>query len=167
MTTWWVGWMRWRIAGAGCLLVLLVPTIVRAVQGLDDFEDVSGWSAQASPGASLEIAQDAGRTGNAMRLDFDFHGGAGFVIARKAFAITLPANYAFTFELKGDARPNTFEFKLVEPTNDNVWWRVQRDYPFAKDWQKLKFEMTVQYRRHTVTATVTKTPFFNPPRKRS
>jgi aminomethyltransferase len=39
--------------------------------------------------------------------------------------------------------------------------------PFAKEGTKLKFEMTVQYRRHTVTATVTKTPFFNPPRKRS
>lgn len=39
--------------------------------------------------------------------------------------------------------------------------------PFAKEGQKLKFEMTAEYRRHTVTATVRKTPFFNPPRKRS
>lgn len=39
--------------------------------------------------------------------------------------------------------------------------------PFAKEGQKLKFEMTAEYRRHTVTATVTKTPFYNPPRKRS
>ena len=38
---------------------------------------------------------------------------------------------------------------------------------FAKEGTKLKIEMTVQYRRHTVTATVQKTPFFNPPRKRS
>lgn len=41
------------------------------------------------------------------------------------------------------------------------------DAPFAKEGQTLKFEMTVEYRRHTVMATVTKTPFFNPPRKRS
>ncbi len=39
--------------------------------------------------------------------------------------------------------------------------------PFAKEGSKLRFEMTVEYRRHTVTATVMKTPFFNPPRKRS
>jgi len=39
--------------------------------------------------------------------------------------------------------------------------------PFAKEGSKLRFEMTVEYRRHTVTATVLKTPFFNPPRKRS
>jgi aminomethyltransferase len=37
----------------------------------------------------------------------------------------------------------------------------------AKEGNKIRFEMTVEYRRHTVTATVTKTPFFNPPRKRS
>ena len=135
MTSWGGGRMRRRIVGVECILVLLIPATVRAVQTLDDFEDVSGWSAQASPGASLEIAQDAGKTGNAMRLDFDFRGGAGFVIARKAFALALPANYAFTFELKGAARPNTLEFKIVEPKGDNVWWRVQRDYPFPREWQ--------------------------------
>lgn len=39
--------------------------------------------------------------------------------------------------------------------------------PFAREGTKLRFEMTVQYRRHTVTATVVKTPFYNPPRKRA
>ncbi len=32
---------------------------------------------------------------------------------------------------------------------------------------KLKIEVTAEYRRHRVTATVVETPFFNPPRKRS
>lgn len=32
---------------------------------------------------------------------------------------------------------------------------------------KVQFEITAEYRRHTVTATVSQTPFFNPPRKRS
>ena len=39
--------------------------------------------------------------------------------------------------------------------------------PFAKEGTKLRIEMTAMYRRHMVTATVVKTPFFNPPRKRS
>ncbi len=125
-----------RIIGFGVVIVLLMPATVRAVQVLDDFEDVSGWSAQASPGASLEIAQDAGKTGNAMRLDFDFRGG-GFVIARKAFAITLPPNFAFTFDMKGEALPNTFEIKIVEPKGTTVWWRVQRDFAFQRDWQRV------------------------------
>ncbi len=117
-------------------MVLLLPTTVRAEQVLDDFEDTKGWSALTSPGASLEIAQDAGKTGNAMRLDFDFRG-AGFVIARKAFAVTLPANYAFVFDLRGDAKPNTLEFKVVEAKGDDVWWRVQRDFVFPTEWQRV------------------------------
>lgn len=39
--------------------------------------------------------------------------------------------------------------------------------PYGKEGQKLKIEQTAEFRRHTVTATVTKTPFYNPPRKRS
>lgn len=128
---------RRRLLGVAVVLALVLPSVARAAQVLDEFEDVSGWSAQASPGASLEIAQDAGKTGNAMRLDFDFRGGAGFVIARKAFAVTLPANFAFVFDMRGEARPNTLEFKVVEPSGDNVWWRVQRDFPFSKDWQRV------------------------------
>lgn len=123
------------IVGVAFALTCMVPSAAGAAQVLDDFETVAGWSAQASPGASLEIAQDAGRTGSAMRLDFDFHGGGGFVIARKAFPLTLPGNFAFTLDVRGDAPANNLEFKIVEPTNDNVWWRVQRDYAFQKDWQ--------------------------------
>ena len=89
-----------------CALALgsAFASAVRAAESLDDFESVAGWSAQASPGASLEIAQDTGRAGNAMRLDFDFHGGGGFVIARKAFPMTLPGHFAFTFDVRGWAR---------------------------------------------------------------
>ena len=32
---------------------------------------------------------------------------------------------------------------------------------------RLEIEVTAEYERHRVTATVRKTPFFNPPRKRS
>jgi aminomethyltransferase len=39
--------------------------------------------------------------------------------------------------------------------------------PYAKEGTQIQMEYTVEYHRHTVTATVTKTPFFNPERKRS
>jgi aminomethyltransferase len=39
--------------------------------------------------------------------------------------------------------------------------------PLSKEGTPLKIEQTVQFRRHTVTATVGKPPFFNPSRKRS
>lgn len=44
---------------------------------------------------------------------------------------------------------------------------AQVQAPFAKPGTKLKIEVTAEYRRHAVTATVCKPPFFNPPRKKS
>jgi len=112
-----------------------MPAPGAAEQVLDDFEDVSGWTASASPGASVEIARDTGPSGSAMRLDFDLQHG-GFVIARKAFALTLPRDYAFTFWLRGEAPPNTFEFKLID-ASANVWWSQRHDFVFPSEWKKL------------------------------
>ncbi|UCG51223.1 MAG: aminomethyltransferase family protein [Candidatus Latescibacterota bacterium] len=39
--------------------------------------------------------------------------------------------------------------------------------PFGKEGSKLRFEVTVEYERRTVTATVVKKPFFDPERKRA
>jgi hypothetical protein len=109
------------------------PVVAQTV--LDDFEDLSGWTASASPGASVEIARDQGRTGSAMRIDFDFHGGGGYVIVRKAVSLALPANYAFKFYLRGQAPPNTFQFKLVGHNDENVWWSRQPDFTPPSEWQ--------------------------------
>ncbi|MFO1371586.1 MAG: discoidin domain-containing protein [Candidatus Competibacteraceae bacterium] len=120
------------------------PPNIRKTVLLDDFEDLSGWSAATSPSARLEIAQDAGRTGRGMRLDFEFQDGAGYVIARKAFHIRLPENYAFHFHARGDAPASDTEFKLVDP-RQNVWWFKQSEYAFLSDWQQI----TVKKRHFT------------------
>jgi aminomethyltransferase len=44
---------------------------------------------------------------------------------------------------------------------------AQVEPAFGGEGTELKIEVTAEYRRHTVTATVTPTPFFNPPRKRA
>ena len=44
---------------------------------------------------------------------------------------------------------------------------AQVEAAFAKVGTQLRIEVTAEYRRHQVTATVAETPFFNPPRKRS
>ncbi|MBK8753771.1 MAG: discoidin domain-containing protein [Candidatus Competibacteraceae bacterium] len=111
--------------------------IPRKLLLLDDFESLSGWSAATSPGARLEIAQDTGRTGGrAMRLDFEFQTGNGWVIARKAFPQRLPDNFAFHYFIHGDAPPGGTEFKLADPRH-NVWWFKQRNYSFPGDWQPI------------------------------
>ena len=118
-------------------LVLSLPGRARADQVLDQFDDLSGWSAEASQGVSATLARDAGHTGGALRLDFDFHGGGGYVIVHKVFALRLPENYAFKFDIRGAAPVNTLEFKLLDPTAKNVWWSRRRDFAFPADWQQI------------------------------
>jgi len=39
--------------------------------------------------------------GAVMRLDFDFKGGGGFVVARKPFTRSMPENYVISFAIRG------------------------------------------------------------------
>ena len=108
----------------------------RKIVVLDDFENLDGWSVATSPGTRLEIAQDVGHAGRGMRLDFEFQDGAGWAIARKEFRLRLPDNFAFHFQLRGEAPAGDLEFKLVDP-RQNVWWFKQRDYAFPREWRPI------------------------------
>ncbi len=113
-----------------------------SVQILDDFADLSGWSAIASGQARLQLSSGRGRSGAAMRLDFDFRGGGGFVVARKPFDLTLPESYCFSFGIRGQGPSNILEFKLVDASNQNVWrWR-EESFDLPADWQTLRIKST-------------------------
>ncbi len=103
---------------------------------LDDFETLTQWKAQPAEGVDLSISQDRGHTGMAMRLDFDFRGGGGYVIARRDLALTLPPNFAFTFRVRGETPVNNLEFKLIDRSGANVWWFNDRDMSFPREWQQ-------------------------------
>ncbi len=107
---------------------------------LDDFEDLSGWQAIASGLAQLRISPDQGPHGKAMRLDFDFKGGGGFVVARRQLSMTLPESYAFSFGIRGQAPSNIFEFKLMDAGDKNVWRYREEVMHFPGDWQPLRIK---------------------------
>src|SRR4029079_2896197 len=86
------------------LLVLVTPL---TAQTLDDFATLAGWTAAPSDGVRLDLADDHG----ALRLDFDFNGGAGYAVAHKAFALDLPPNWQLSFRIRGDTPVNNLEFK--------------------------------------------------------
>lgn len=100
---------------------------------IDDFEYVPGWTAHPASGVEMKLSADRGAHGRALRIDFRFRGG-GYAIARKDLNLDLPENYAFTFLLRGRAPANHIEFKLVDPSNENVWWHVRRDVAFPEEW---------------------------------
>ena len=104
---------------------------------VDGFERIEDWSAHPADGVELRLAGDRGRTGRALRMDFSFTAGGGYAIARRRAAIPLPSNYTWSFWIRGDARPNTLEFKLVDRTGENVWWYTERDRVFDGAWQRI------------------------------
>ncbi len=128
-----------RASGQTAMILLLAASALPAQQPvvIDDFERPSGWVAAPADGVRLDLVPDSGRTGQALRLDFDFQGHGGYAVARKAVSISLPENYAFTFWIRGEAPVNNLEFKLVDSTGDNVWWRNLRNFTFSREWRKV------------------------------
>jgi hypothetical protein len=104
---------------------------------LDDFSDPAPWAAIASGLAELDLAPATGPHGPSLRLDFDFHGGGGFVVARRLLARTLPESWAIRFRLRGAAPANRLELKLVDPGGRNVWWRQWQEFSPTTDWQEI------------------------------
>ena len=105
---------------------------------LDGFESTEGWQEIVSDeSVKINSKTVAGKTDNALRIDFDFTKGTGFCGIQKDFPLELPENFQFTFYLKGDAPINNFEFKLLDESGDNVWWFDQRNFEFDKEWRKI------------------------------
>lgn len=126
----------------------LVVTLLGYAQSrqLDDFATVDGWSVATSEGAHATIDHAAGKTGGALALDFDLSQAYGHAIARKAFDVDLPANYQFTFELRGECPVNNFEVKLIDE-HENVWWLKRLAVKFPD-----KFETQHVRKRHLTFA---------------
>lgn len=113
------------------ILFLLAATAHAAV--VDDFSDISKWTAAPSDGVSLTLVPDHG----AMRMDFDFRGHGGWAAARRTASIELPENYRFAFRLRGETPPNTLEIKFIDPSGENVWWVRRVAWEFPRDWTEV------------------------------
>ena len=131
------------LAIAGCTLAALIPpaharsdgTPPAAARKLDAFDDPSAWQIITADGVALKVSPETnGRNGKAFRLDYDFSRGSGYAIIRRPFDLTLAPNYRFNYAINGTGPSNTVEFKLIDPSGDNVWWVNQRDYQFPQDW---------------------------------
>jgi len=118
------------------LAIALQGGAVPSPRLLDDFERLEAWTPHPADGVELALRPGPGKRGRALGLQFRFKGG-GYAIARRALPVELPVNYAFSFWIRGEARPNTLEFKLVDSTGDNVWWYTERDKVFDGAWHKM------------------------------
>ncbi|HXU46110.1 MAG TPA: discoidin domain-containing protein, partial [Thermoanaerobaculia bacterium] len=133
--------MRTPSAGALALSLLSLSAHPAHVERrvLDDFSDPALWTAAPAAGVALALSPTTGPDGgHALRLDFDFQGHGGWAIARRALPLDLPESYRFAFEIRGDALPNTIEFKLIDESGENVWWSTRREFAFPHEWTEIR-----------------------------
>jgi hypothetical protein len=97
----------------------------------------SGWEPVVSGNAQLKLAAAAAGGIRALRMDFDFKGGAGFVVARQAHRRRMPEDFAVTFRLRGAGAVNHLELKLIDAAGQNVWRRVQKDLRPPPRWKRM------------------------------
>jgi F5/8 type C domain len=105
----------------------------------DFFADPATWEVFASGQAEGTLTAVVGPTGQpGLRLDYDFHGGGGFVVARKRVEFALPETFEIQFALRGEGPSNHFEFKIADPSGANAWRCLRQDFLFPENWTDLQ-----------------------------
>jgi hypothetical protein len=99
------------------------------------FDDPDSWAVFASGQAEGKIKRIEGPGGkSALRLNYDFHGGGGFIVIRKVVRVHLPETFEIKFSLQGKGLPNQFEFKLADPSGANAWRFLHSDFHYPAKW---------------------------------
>ena len=99
-----------------------------AIERQSDFSaDVSAW-VPVTVGHS-QLALSSGSMGHkpALRMDFDFSDGGGFVVARRIAHRAMHEDYAVRFRLRGRGAVNDLELKLIDATGLSVWRHVTKN----------------------------------------
>jgi hypothetical protein len=122
------------------ILALLLVAGAAHAQVVDNFDSTSAWQAVASDGVRASLHSVPGHDGQAMRLDFDFGGAAGYAAARRTLPLDFGDDYEISFWLRADAPLNNLEFKLVDASGDNVWWVNRPNFVISRDWQLITFK---------------------------
>lgn len=117
---------------------------------VDAFESAEAWSTFAATGVGMDVSIEEGRDGNALRVDYDFTAGSGFVILQRDVGIELPdlktgATYEFTVDVRGEGPANDLEFKFLDTRGDatadasrsDVWWHNRRSFKAPAEWTTL------------------------------
>lgn len=104
---------------------------------LDLLQTCSTWQAMCPGEQTLNLSCTPAASGPVLRLDYDFKGSGGFVVARHVLRRPMPESYAVRFRLRVVGATNDFELKLVDPSNRNVWRHVRKSVPPGR-WQRVE-----------------------------
>jgi len=115
------------------------PLLQSEPRVIESFDDAGAWEAVPASGVQMQLANDSGQSGRALRVDFDFRGGGGWAALRREVDLKLPENYELSFWIKGAAPRNTLEFKLIDASGENVWWVNRPEFEYQGDWRRITF----------------------------
>lgn len=103
------------------------------------FDDAGTWQVFASGQAKGHVTAANTPDGKrGLRVDYDFHGGGGFVVIRRVLPLALPETFEFAFQLRGDGPPNHFEFKVAGLGGADVWRFQRSDFPMPSEWSECR-----------------------------
>ncbi len=101
---------------------------------------LSEWQPTVSGNAELKLSTLFARRVPALKMDFDFKDGGGFVVARRILKRPMPREYAVHFRLRGRGATNNLELKLVDASGLNVWRYVQKDLRLPARWKRISIQ---------------------------
>lgn len=95
------------------------------------------WQAVTSQYVKLNIKPAKINDASAVNFELNFVQGSGYGGVRRSWPLNLTGNFQFTFLIKSDLPSNNLEFKLLDQSGRNVWWKVFRNFEFSGRWQKI------------------------------
>src|SRR6202166_2497078 len=101
---------------------------------------LSEWQPIVSGNAVLALSMRWVGQVPALQMDFDFKGGGGFVVARRALRRAMPNEYAVQFRLRGSGAINDLELKLVDDSGQNVWRYKKEGLRLPRHWTRMRVE---------------------------
>lgn len=100
--------------------------------------DAALWSPVAAGEAQLGLSPASVGGRPALRLDFDFKRGKGFVVARCPVQHEIGEDYTIAFRLRGFGGKNNLELKLVDSSGQNVWRHVEANLQAPARWKRFR-----------------------------
>jgi hypothetical protein len=102
--------------------------------------DAAVWSPVAAGEAQLALSSTSVGGRPVLRLDFDFKGGLGFVVARCPVQHRMNEDYTIAFRLRGVGPVNNLELKLVDSSGKNVWRHVMANLQPPARWKRFRVD---------------------------
>ncbi len=105
----------------------------------DLFDNPDSWQVVSSGLSVGKLSRAEGPDGQpALRLDYDFHKGKGFVVARKIVRLSMPETFEFALQLRGECDGNHFEFKIADLSGADVWRYTNPDFIVPQQWTECR-----------------------------